>query len=559
VSEPTAEDHKLAFRKAMDDAGLVFKGKIVADGRIQRVHIEGQSKGTRNGWYVLHLDGVPAGAFGCKKTLGDQSVRWSAKGMKPLSRSERQAYMAKIKEDKERRAAEEAARHERAERKAQHILATSREPDGHPYLARKRVKAYAGVRVVDWPREWVDRDGEVHTESVKNTLVVPILAAKGRVVSLQAIFPDKNNVYGRDKHFLDGGQKQGCYFLIGAPTDLDGKTTLVFCEGYATGASIHEATGLAVVVCFDAYNLVEVAKRFRAARPDLRQVIAADNDRWTKTPIANPGVSKASEAANACAGVLIVPEFQSLDGQPTDFNDLAVAQGLDEVCAQVFNAILPPAPPVSQAAVQAEASAELDDDHGEIDPSGYFTILGYDHDVFHVYQHEKKQILRVTQGDLASDAKLFGLASLQWWERTFPGEKGMNKRFAMNWFTRAGNARGIFDPSKIRGRGAWIDDGRQVFHFGAKLVVANDTLDVHKIKSQYIYELGRTLQLPGSDPMSNEDGAKIVALARQFRWKQPASALLLCGWVALAPICGALNCVHMLGSPAARGAARPQS
>jgi len=63
----------------------------------------------------------------------------------------------------------------------------------------------------------------------------------------------------------------------------------VVCEGYATGATIHEATGLAVIVAFDAGNLLPVARFFREKKPDWLIVIAADNDAWTDTPIKNPG------------------------------------------------------------------------------------------------------------------------------------------------------------------------------------------------------------------------------------------------------------------------------
>lgn len=78
------------FRTAMLDAGLACRGEIIPDGKLHRLHIEGDKRGTRNGWYVLHLDGVPAGAFGSWK-LG-LSQDWCARDKASLSYTERWEY-----------------------------------------------------------------------------------------------------------------------------------------------------------------------------------------------------------------------------------------------------------------------------------------------------------------------------------------------------------------------------------------------------------------------------------------------------------------------------------
>ena len=54
---------------------------------------------------------------------------------------------------------------------------------------------------------------------------------------------------------------------------------LIICEGVATGLSLYECTGYPVAVAFDAGNLEPVAKVMRARMPNLRIVIAADDDR----------------------------------------------------------------------------------------------------------------------------------------------------------------------------------------------------------------------------------------------------------------------------------------
>jgi putative DNA primase/helicase len=85
---------------------------------------------------------------------------------------------------------------------------------------------------------------------------------------LQFIAPDGCKV------FKTGTNKAGHFFKIGRSKD----NTVIICEGYATGASIHQATGHAVVVAFDAGNLSPVAQGIRLKFPDMKIIIAADDD-----------------------------------------------------------------------------------------------------------------------------------------------------------------------------------------------------------------------------------------------------------------------------------------
>jgi putative DNA primase/helicase len=158
-------------------------------------------------------------------------------------------------------------------------------------------------------------------------LIVPMRDTAGQLHSLQTIQPDG------DKRFLYGGRVNGCYHSIGKkPVDV-----LIVCEGYATGASIHEATGYPVVVAFNAGNLKAVALALRAKYPDLKIIIAADDDHQTE---GNPGMTKAQAAAQAVGAAVAVPTFPA--GRPdkaTDFNDLHQLAGLDAVKACIDNAI----------------------------------------------------------------------------------------------------------------------------------------------------------------------------------------------------------------------------
>ena len=142
--------------------------------------------------------------------------------------------------------------------------------------------------------------------------------------SLQTIAPNGA------KLFLKGGRKSGLFHLLGEPGDR-----IVIAEGFATAASIHEATGLPVVV--DRGNLLRVAKAIRGWLPLSRIVIAADDDHATDS---NPGVTKARDAAELVSATVAVPTFLETEPRGTDFNDLAMLRGTNSVAEIIGTAFV---------------------------------------------------------------------------------------------------------------------------------------------------------------------------------------------------------------------------
>ena len=471
--------------------------------------------------------------------------RQTSRHTEKLSDAERAEREAKKAARRDADAKAEAEANATAAERAAKAWAAAKPGGSHPYLERKGVKNH-GLRVADtWIKEWVSDDGEIHQFTYKQALLVPIWAGPGRLASLQAIFatrcigrPPKGDEKDtrRDKDYLRDGRKMGCYFPIG-PITADTHTVLV-CEGYATGATLHELTGHPVMVAFDAGNLGAVARMLRDKLPGSRVVLCADNDAFTRKPDGaawNPGVECAQAAAKDVAGIVAAPVFKSVDGEPTDWNDLAAREGGDEVRRQFELALNPP--PAAKEEPRDKDGATDD----EIESKAFFTVLGYDHGRYFIFQHEQRQIMVYSKGDF-SDAGLIELAPLNWWEMNFPGEKGgIEKRMAMNWLVRLAAARGIYDISRIRGRGAWQDAGRMVYHHGGHLTVDGVPTEVTAIVSRYVYEMDRSLPEPAAEAMTGDEGEMLLDVASRFRWSKPGSAALLCGWVALAPLCGALK------------------
>lgn len=303
------------FRMTIAASGLHAPDDVCADGKLHRFSPSGKKKDDA-GWYVLHLNGVPAGVFGDWRAGFQQS--WCAKADVEMTEAERQANRTRVKLAQAERDREAERRRIAAAERAGAMWAAAIPAATHPYLLRKQVKACA-LRVGQWKK--LDHDtGELLT--LDNVLYVPMRDSTGRLQSLQGITENG------DKHFLPGGRVKGCYHSIGRPSGR-----LIVAEGYATGATVQEATGDAVAVAFNAGNLEPVARALRAKYPCLSIVVAADDDWRTKDPrtgeLCNPGLTAAKQAAAAVGGLLAVPDFAGLprEDRDTDFNDLARLAG----------------------------------------------------------------------------------------------------------------------------------------------------------------------------------------------------------------------------------------
>lgn len=270
------------FRDAIRAAGLSPPDEIETDGKLRRFASNGR-KADDAGWYLLHGDGIPAGSFGDWRTGFSQT--WRADIGRNLTADEEAEHRAKVDAMRREREAEDAKRKANAKEWAALIWAEVDRCNEHPYLARKRIGAN-GARLY------------------KGALVIPMRVGHA-VHSLQFIAPDG------EKRFLTGGRVAGCYCSIGNPK---GAAALCIAEGFATGATIHEATGYPVAVAFNAGNLGAVAKAMRDKFSGLLLILCADDDYRTD---GNPGLTKATEAARAVGGLLAISERIDRRGQRT--------------------------------------------------------------------------------------------------------------------------------------------------------------------------------------------------------------------------------------------------
>lgn len=311
------------FRAALSGRGILPPADLRADGALHRCDAVGKG-GKGDAAYLLHLDGIPAGGFeNHRDGLGWEN--WRADTGHTLTPAEEAAHRAKLEASRQQREAEEARRQTQARERAGLILAEAHQGGEHPYLVKKGIQPH-GAKLIQADQARTIAPN-LSPELSGLLLVVP-MRADGVLHSLQFIAPDGI------KRPLTGGRVAGCYFSIGNP---NGALSLCICEGFATGASIHEATGHPVAVAFSAGNLEAVARALRGKFPGLPLILCADDD--ADTP-GNPGLTKATEAARSVGGVLALPDFgPDRPKKATDFNDMAALRGLEAVRATIDAAV----------------------------------------------------------------------------------------------------------------------------------------------------------------------------------------------------------------------------
>ena len=266
----------------------------IMPGKMVRFATNGR-KGDDSGWCKLFEDGE-GGVYGCWR----QGISEDWQSRTNRTPGEQAVFQVRVKQAQEEAAIIEAEIRVNCRKKSANLWDKAHDVDlKHPYLTAKAIQPF-GIR------------------QLRDSLLVPVRDIQGMLHGLQFIMPDGI------KRFKSGTAVAGCYHAIGK---VNGK--ILIAEGFATGATLHEITGHAVACAFSAGNLKPVVETLKRKYPETVLVICADDDHATA---GNPGLTKATEAAQAVDGLLAVPCFpDTRKQQDTDFNDLARLAGSEAV------------------------------------------------------------------------------------------------------------------------------------------------------------------------------------------------------------------------------------
>jgi AAA domain/Toprim domain len=315
------------FEAFLREHGLEPRGPIRADGRIQRCVTVTKLR-DKNGAYMLDMSGPVAWGWCQDWQVDDKAAYWFGDSVQPgehvgLVEAGRLAYEA------ERQAMQDECARNAAKRWDNAAAIWQR--GAETYLDRKGIQ-YNGARL----------QGD-------STILVPMYDGDtGELVNIQSITPDG------EKRFMKGGKVAGCNYVVGAPYELPVDTIFV-AEGFATAASLYEATGRPCVVAFSAANLAATYKWLKQRTADSTRVtVACDND------------ERGRKALDAIVGDGPISFAYPETGK--DFNDMAAAVGLEAVQEHLFPA---ESDDWEIKAPEPVKSAFIIDDDGPIEQGSY--------------------------------------------------------------------------------------------------------------------------------------------------------------------------------------------
>jgi len=307
-----------SFKEAIESKGLLLDDEPIMDGKIHRVPVVGDKRGKKSGAYVGYMDGTPAGFIQNYK-MGSKD-NWKATGYEFSNGLTQEDYdrQKALNQAKQLERDNELDRvHEETALLSQSKFKEAKSSDDtHPYLVEKNVKNHS-LKIDE-----------------KNNLLMPLQDIEGKHWSNQKI---NVNFKGFEKH----AKKEGNFFIIGKQ-NLAKEKELIIVEGYATGATIHEATGRTVIVAVDFGNLLAVTQALDTKYPNSTILLAADNDKQLELKgKINVGYLKAFEAARNTGRNLTHPSFsnEEITTNHSDFNDLAKKKGLKEVKRIIENSL----------------------------------------------------------------------------------------------------------------------------------------------------------------------------------------------------------------------------
>lgn len=171
-----------------------------------------------------------------------------------------------------------------------------------------------------------------------------------------------------------------------------------------------------------------------------------------------------------------------------------------------------------------------------------FQCLGYNKEFYYYLPKGKGQVVSLKASD-HTKLRMFELADLAVWQGVNGGKPltGANWDEWANALMRRSEQSGIFDETRIRGRGAWVDGKRIIVHTGTEVHIGKEVIPLHDVKSSFIYEAQSAWEFGFGKPATSVESHRLVEICERLTWADKLSGALMAGWCVLAPVSGALT------------------
>lgn len=199
--------------------------------------------------------------------------------------ADRQKWRENEEKRREQAVEDERKAQEAAAKRAERLWKSKSVDRDCPYIERKQVKNH-GCKI-----------------NGKGNLLVPLFDINGKIWNVQEIHADGF------KPYLKGARLNGCFYIIGEI--LSEEQIVCIAEGYATGASVFEATSYTTILAFQSGNIDKVGIAIRSKYPNLQLVYCTDDDSHSIPPDA--GLKAANKAVAATGGIVVLPEFKTVE------------------------------------------------------------------------------------------------------------------------------------------------------------------------------------------------------------------------------------------------------
>lgn len=384
----------------------------------------------------------------------------------------------------------------------------------HEYLKKKGVKSNYRAKV-----------------DHNNTLLIPSYNANGFVGCQLIYYSAESESFV--KRFTTGIKLKGSFCPFGKIKDAK---YVYVAEGFATAATIYEATGIPVICAWNCNNLYSAIQSLRLINPKCRIVIAADKD--TKKESKNAGVKKALFCKSRFSNVLIrIPNFDHFDSNNTDFNDLLADTNMENVKEQL---------------------AFSDADFIEI------TYLGHDDKKYYYFNSQSLELKALSVNE-HNELHLLSMAGHKYWGERYRfrlNKEGEETEFAdikycVEKMFEEQRLIGFFNYQNVRGYGAWIDQGRTVVNLGDRQIIDNKFVETVP-DSKYLYTSNFPMPIDWDNPLTDEECAKIIKLFKLLNYKNTGDYIYLTGFVALAQIFNAIDWRFQLWLTGSKGSGKTE-
>lgn len=193
--------------------------------------------------------------------------------------------------------------------------------------------------------------------------------------------------------------------------------------------------------------------------------------------------------------------------------------------------------PVTQEDIEADKLAE--------DSFVRYRACGYNEQRYYVMSATQNQPYPYTVQQLMSRQICMEIVNdYSYWSMHFADDKGRVDWYAAgSYIMKQCTDAGVYNASKVREQGVWLDNGRNILHFGERLFVDGAEVNPAKLRSSFVYPRRDNMleEWDGlGDPALDTYGRAIRNACRLVRWEKDIYGDLLAGWIATAIVCGGL-------------------